>query len=375
MMKCCRIILLICLCICFQNQSGFACRYNIRETGFVDLRSDPYYLYSYFNKETPEEIISGFKQISHTTLIDCNIRVEMINIDLQKDHPAIKYLSLSQIQSLPVAILVSPNGQSLIIPLETDKESFEKSLISALNDIIFSPVREEIIRDVIERYGVILLIEGENAQENEKYRKIAVSAIENIKNQMETMVKHIKYPPVLISLGPESFSREKILLWSLGIEADVTQPYAAVFYGRARWIGPLMKADEISEPNLVNILSIIGENCECDLDISWVEGTLLPLKWDQKRQAQVARLLEFDPENPMVKIEVNRIMKMGSSYYPSIPVMFSDSTLKSDLVSDGYIIDEKKTYLKVTLYFILGFVSFIIIISLILLIRAKRKSS
>lgn len=374
-MRYCRIILLICLWICFQSQSGFACRYNVRETGFIDLGSDPYYLYSYFNKNTPEEIISGFKQISHTTFIDCNIQVEMINIDMQKDHPAMKYLSKWQIQSFPVAILVSPDGRSLIIPIKKDKEPFEKSLRSALNNIIFSPIREEIIEEVIKRYGVILLIEGENAQENEKYRKIALSAIENIKNQMETMVKHIEYPPVLISMRPESFSHEKVLLWSLGIEADVTKPYAAVFYGRDRWIGPLMKADEISEPNLINILSIIGENCECGLDISWVEGTLLPVKWDQKRQAQVARLLEFDPENPLVKLEVSRIMKMGSSSYPSIPVMFSDSTLKSDLVSDGYIIDEKKSYLKVTLYFILGFVTLIITIVLILLIKAKRKSS
>ena len=129
-----------------------------------------------------------------------------------------------------------------------------------------------------------------------------------------------------------------------------------------------MKVGEISETNLVNILSIIGVNCECNRDISWVGGTLLPVKWDQKRQAQVARLLEFDPENPLVKLEVNRILKMGSSSYPGAPVMFPDSTLKLDLVSDGYVTDEKKSYLKVTLYFILGFVSLIIIICLILII-------
>ena len=375
MMNYYRLILLICLWICFQSQSVFACRYNVRETGFIDLSSEPYYFYGYVNKDTPEEITSSFKQISYATFIDCNIQVEMINTDLQKDHPAMKYLSLWQIQSFPVAILVSPDGRSLVVPVKKDNEPFEKSLRSAINNIIFSPIREEIIKEVIETYGVILLIEGENAQENEKYRKVAFSALENIKKQMKTMLKYIEYPPVLISMKPESFSRERILLWSLGLEADVTKPYAAVFYGKARWIGPLMKAGEISETNLMNILSIIGVNCECGLDISWVGGTLLPVKWDQKRQAQVAKLLEFDPENPLVKLEVNRILKMGSSSYPGVPVMFPDSTLKSDLVSDGYVIDEKKSYLKVTLYFILGFVTLIIIIVLILLFKAKKRVS
>lgn len=375
MMNYYRLVLLICLWICFQSQSAFACRYNVRETGFIDLGSEPYYFYGYVNKDTPEEITSSFKQISHAIFIDCNIQVEMINTDLQKDHPAMKYLSLWQIQSFPVAILVSPDGRSLVVPVKKDNEPFKKSLRSAINNIIFSPIREEIIKEVIGTYGVILLIEGENAQENEKYRKVAFSAIENIKNQMKTMVKYIEYPPVLISMKPESFSRERILLWSLGLVADMTKPYAAVFYGKARWIGPLMKAEEISETNLMNILSIIGVNCECGLDISWVGGTLLPVKWDQKRQALVAKLLEFDPENPLVKLEVNRILKMGSSSYPGVPVMFPDSTLKSDLVSYGYVIDEKKSYLKITLYFILGFVTLIIIIVLILLFKAKNRAS
>jgi len=370
-----RLVFLVYLWICVQSQSAFACRYTIRETGFIDLGFEPYYFYGYVNKDTPDEITSSFKQISHTTFIDCNIRVEMINIDLQKDHPAMKYLSLWQIQSFPVAILVSSDGRSLAVPVKKDNEPFEKSLRSAINNIIFSPIREEIIKEVIKTYGVILLIEGENAQENEKYRKVAFSAIENIKNQMKTMVKYIEYSPVLISMKPESFSREKILLWSLGLEADVTKPYAAVFYGRARWIGPLMKAGEISETNLRHILSIIGVDCECGLDISWVGGTLLPVKWDQKRQAKVARFLKFDPENPLVKLEVNRILKMGSSSYPGVPVMFPDSILKSGLVSDGYVIDEKKSYLKVPLYFILGFVTLIITIVLILLFKAKKRIS
>lgn len=372
-----KLVLLICLWICFQIHPLFACRYNIRETGFVDLGTDPYHFYGYVRLNTPEEITLNFNQILISAFNDCNINAEMINVDKQNDHEALKYLSLWQIQSFPAAVLVSPEGHSLVIEINQDGESFEKSLKSAINKVIFSRVREAIINEVIKAYGVILLIEGENAQENENYRKAASSAIEIIKLRMKMMVKSIDYPPVLITLKPDSFSDEKILLWSLGLDESVAIPHAAVFYGKARWIGPLMKAGEIEETNLAKILSVVGLDCECGLDVSWVAGTLLPLKWDQNRQAQVAGLLEFDPENPLVRLEVNRILKMTSSSYPGVPVMFSDSAVVgSDQASDdGYVIDKEKSYLRIPLYFILGLITLIIITALIILLKVKKSSS
>lgn len=358
--------------ICFQGQEVFACRYNVRETGFVEQGSESYYFYGYINKDTPDEIISAFNEILFTSLINCNIQPEIINIDVKKDHPAVKYLSLWNIKSYPAAILVSPEGKSMVVSLKNENESFEKTLKFALDNIMFSPVREEIIKSVIENYGVILLIESENKLKNEKYRKISFAAIENIKFRMKTMVKEIEYPPVLISVKPESYSDEKILFWSLGLEGNITEPYAAVFYGRARWIGSLMRGDEISETNLTNILSIVGEDCECDLDISWVKGTMLPVNWNQERQSKVAKLLKFDPENPMVKIEVSRILRMGSSSYPDVPFTFPDSVSKSDLISEGYVIDEKECPLKFVIYFIVGFVTLIIVTAMILILKAKK---
>ena len=368
-----RLALLFCLWIWYQTQPVSACRYNIRETGFVDIGSDPYYFYCFVNNNTPEETILNLGLILYSAFTDCNIIAEIIDVDRQKGHEALKYLSLMQIRSFPAGILVSPDGRSLAIQIIKDKEVFEESLKSAINRIIFSPVREEIINEVIKTYGVILLIEGKNKQENDKYRKAALSALSIIKHQMKMMVKSIKYPPVLITLKPGSFPDEKVLLWSLGLDESVAEPHAAVFYGKARWIGPLIKSEEINETNLVKILSIIGLDCECGLDISWVQGTLLPLKWDQKRQAQVAGSLEFDPENPLVKLEVTRILKIASSSFPGVPVMFADSaTIRSNVDSEGYVIDKKKSWLRIHLYFTLSLTGVIIITGLILLLRARK---
>jgi hypothetical protein len=368
-----RILISVWFWICFLGQEVFACRYNVRETGFVEQSSESYYFYGYIDKDTPDEITSAFNEILFISLINCNIQPEIINIDVNKDHPALKYLSLWNIKSYPAAILVSPEGKSMVVSLKNENESFEKTLKSALKNIVSSPVREKIIKSVIENYGVILLIESGNKMENEKYRKISLAAIENIKFRMKTMVKKIEYPPVLISVKPESFSDEKILFWSLGLEGEITEPYAAVFYGRARWIGSLMRGEEISETNLTNILSIIGEDCECDLNISWVSGTMLPLNWNQERQSEVAKLLKFDPENPMVKIEVNRILRKGSSSYPNVPFTFPDSVSKSDLISEGYVVDEKEHPLKFVIYFIVGFIILIIVTAIILILKQKRK--
>jgi hypothetical protein len=370
-----KLIVLICLWICFQSHSVFACRYNVRETGFIYLGTEPYYFYGYVSKDTPEEIISDFKQILHALLIDCNIRIEIINTDLQKDHPAMKYLDLWHIESFPAAILVSPDEQSLVVPVKKNNEPFDKTLLSAIDNILFSPIREEIIRKAIETYGVILLIEGENAWENKKYEEAALYAINNIKKQMKMMPKYIAHPPVLIPVNSEAFSREKILLWSLGIDVeDIRKPYAAVFYGRARWIGPLMKAEEITQTNLFNILSIIGADCECGLDISWVQGTMLPAEWDQERQAKVAKSLEFDPENPVVKMEVSRILKKASSFYAGVPVVYQDSLRKSGSLSGSYIIDENKSHLHVLLYITGGLAVITIITVLLIFFKAKRKN-
>ena len=56
--------------------------------------------------------------------------------------------------------------------------------------------------------------------------------------------------------------------------------------------------------------------------MTWPQGTRLPVRWDEQLHAQVAKSLGFDPDNPLVKIEVSRIIgRRGSS-------TIADSTYK-----------------------------------------------
>ncbi|MCJ7675505.1 MAG: hypothetical protein MUO33_10190, partial [Sedimentisphaerales bacterium] len=92
-----RLMLIACICGCVHPFPVFACRYNVREVGFVDLGIERYRLYGYVDKNTPAEITSSFEQISYAALLESNIEAEIIDVNQQKDHPAIKYLDSLQL--------------------------------------------------------------------------------------------------------------------------------------------------------------------------------------------------------------------------------------------------------------------------------------
>ena len=322
MVKLQRLALFACLWSCFWAPAALGCKYNVRETGFVDLGVEPYYFYGYIKNDTPVNIFSDFTEVLSTALMDSNIRAEAINTDQEKQHPALKYLESLQIKFLPAGVLVSPDGQALAVPVAEPDRPFKDTLWAAAGYILSSPKREEILQHVIEAYCVVLLIEGTNIQKNAEAKAIACDAIKRIESQMGILPKPIARPPVMVVVDSKSLSQEKVLLWSLGLNAqDITAPHIAIIYGKARWIGPLLKGEELTEANLTNLLFIIGDDCECGLDHRWAQGTMLPVKWDQKLQAKAAANLGFDPENPMIKMEICSIVGrgIGGSSYPGVP--------------------------------------------------------
>ena len=51
-----------------------------------------------------------------------------------------------------------------------------------------------------------------------------------------------------------------------------------------------------------------SSDLECDLDRRWMHGNMLPVRWDKTIQNQIAQQLGFDPENPVVKMEISQIV-------------------------------------------------------------------
>jgi hypothetical protein len=158
---------------------------------------------------------------------------------------------------------------------------------------------------------MILVFEGKNAAENKRVYDTVTNAARKIARIMSQLPKRIEEPPYIIVIPQKLISREKILLWSLGIYgSQINEPHVAVTYGKGRRIGPVLKGKQISGNRLVNILSIIGLSCECGLDKKWIMGPLLPLRWGEDIQSDVVKFLGFDAESPMVKAEMSSIMSV-----------------------------------------------------------------
>ena len=315
-----RLCFFIFLTVVFRSVPVCGCAYNVRDVGYVDLGIQPYIFYGFVSDKTPEATISTFTNLSDAALLDTGVWAEVVNIDRQKDHPALKYLAPDltpeKRTSLPAAVLVSPDGRSLSIPVTQPGLPFRQTLLDALDNIVSSPLRRQLIKQLPKSFAVVVLIEGPKEQDNKTARQVATESIGVISEQMSFMPKPIFHPPTMMEVDSKSIADEKILLWSLGlnIDEDPNTITVAVLYGRAKRIGPLLRGEQVNEYNLTTILSIVGADCECGLDRSWILGMPTPIKWDEQAQNIVAKNLGFDPENPMIKMEVSRIIRIGSLY-------------------------------------------------------------
>jgi hypothetical protein len=67
----------------------------------------------------------------------------------------------------------------------------------------------------------------------------------------------------------------------------------------------------LSQSSVSAILNTIGLNCECGLDRKWMQGVMVPLKWDRDRKQAIVKQLGFNPESPEIRIEMSQILAKG----------------------------------------------------------------
>jgi hypothetical protein len=301
-------LLLACLSPC----AAIACKYTVRDVGFVDLGAPSYRLYLFVRDNTPKGLGAAFKQASYAVLLDSNVELDIVNVDRQKDHAAIRVLEDHGVTSYPAAILVSPQERTLELTVSMTGRTTKQAAWECLEGTVMSPIRTKIVRELVRAYCVVLLVEGTDAAKNAEAERAVTAAIKQVADVMDQMPKTTEKPPSLLRVPAKLVAQEELLLWALGLDVEgAGGPYAAVLYGRGRWIGPLFEDEAIGRYGLIDLLSLIGGSCECGLDRQAMLGRRLPLRWDQDAQTQSVRSLGFDPENPMVKLEVSQILSMG----------------------------------------------------------------
>lgn len=290
----------------------WACRFNVRDVGFVDFGQTPYQLFVAFDQSTTKEQRDALEQIGFAALLESNVQIEMVDLDQSTDHDVIQHLIELDIETRPAVILVSPKGEALHLPVPTGQTSFRDAVWQLMESIITNETRESILDDSIDHYGIVLVIEGEDGTLNQTAITAAQEAVEEVASRMDSLPKEIKQPPVVKRLTYQEAKSESVFLWALGInQDDLAQPHAAILYGRGRCIGEVLKGQSISKSTVGEILSVIGLSCECGLDREWMMGRQFPLRWDAERQEQVVKSLGFDAESPLVKTEISQIMAIG----------------------------------------------------------------
>ena len=288
----------------------FACRFNVRDVGFVDLGSEKYRLFIFVPDATPVAEVDSLKSIAYATYLDSNVKAQLLTASAAAKGEAANFLpaDLSKAQ----AVLVSADGKrSLPVSLTVDGNPLSVSAWDGLESVFDSPRRNTVVSKVYEHYGVILIAEGKNADENRRIRKMADRVVASITSKMDKLEKEIREPPVVEVISAKEFAGERAFMWSLGITEIAETPQVAVLYGRGRIIGPVLRDARLDERSLAAIVNTIGLNCECGLDRKWMQGTMIPQKWDEDVQKQFADQLGFDPESPAIRIEMSQILSKG----------------------------------------------------------------
>ena len=289
-----------------------ACRYNVRDVGFVSLETVSYRLYGYVGAGTSGETVSAWRTVGATSFLDSNIECELIDSEASPDHRGLRYQQESPTAEHPTLSLVSPDGQFL--PMELPKRTNGSAVAALMESVVRSPLRDRLQTEVVRAYAVVVLIEGADPQMQAKARAEVDEAVRDIASVMDRFPKPVRMPPQVIEIPRSALATEKVLLWSLGIgESMPEEPVAAVVYGRGRRLGPVLEGEAITRTQLSSMLGLLGQDCECDLDRSWMQGLLIPMSWGMEQQAEVLKEVGFDAENPMVKTEISRILARGPS--------------------------------------------------------------
>ncbi|MFT7159498.1 MAG: hypothetical protein ACI9GZ_000667 [Bacteroidia bacterium] len=288
---------------------SMACRFNVREIGFAQISPNPYILYYFYDQSSSASEVDDFLSKTKRIFEFSNVKIKAVS-KTDSDDPSLNYLSESSNRKFPVGVLLSPDGSS--VEMKVPKGNKEESQF--LRAIIASPFRSSIKSMLVNKYAVVLLIEGENQIFNQRAGKALNTDIAEIEKIMPRMPKQINEGPALVRLSREEAQRESSLLWSLGIDiSEQKEPLAAIIYGRGRIMGDVITYEEILENYTFKLLNLIGADCECGLDRKWMLGKLIPMTWDPHLRTELFGLLKFDVENPMILAEMSQIISIEAT--------------------------------------------------------------
>lgn len=266
--------------------TAFACRYTVREIGFVNLQGENWTLVQVSEEPSRDFILPEG---------DVNLELAFINPSDDPNHPAVVALNGREGH-----VILGPDGRTMVLE--------DATLDQALRRCLASDLRTTIATEALDTFAFVLVVPGPDADENARARAAAATAQQQLTALAPHLPKPVKNPLQVIELTPEQVAEEDILLWSIGAD-DTSRASLVVMYGRGRRAGPPIQED-YEGTELTTQLALIGESCECETDRAWLKEPIALMQTDAVSRDAPDRL-GFDPASPMVQAEIVRILARG----------------------------------------------------------------
>lgn len=265
------------------------CRYTVRDIGFVDLVGSEYRLgYSAPKGATPGSDAS--------VLLGVLARDGNVSFSAVADAVAPSGWWLARDGLDPIALPVSGS----------DGASAQEAWRSAVQ----SPLRDQILAESLTSFAALVRIRGTDPAEEARIDAVLAEASSGLGVLSNSLPRPVDRPLVTFELQQDRLQEERVCLWALGLGVAPGSALAVV-YGRGKLAGSVMVGEEITLEETLSQLALVGESCECDTSRDWFNEPRLPMRWTDRQRARAAAELGFDPESPMVKSEVVRILERG----------------------------------------------------------------
>jgi len=265
--------------------NGFACRFTIRDIGYSRLNVETYLVR--FSSDTLQNraLYRAFKKIAYDNSVSSNLNYKIFH----------------KTDQLPLLECSNSRGDIIL----EQKISSAKDVRDFYNTLLFSPLQRAMYRDFDNAFAYIAAF----YDENDKQIDIAVDkALMQFKKIAPDLDKEITENIIKIIIHTDKRAQEAALLRAMDIDPDEKKALVAVFYGRGRLADKVLVGEEITAANLLNRLVMLGTDCECGIDLSPLLQNAIPFNWDKKMSKDVAAMLGFDVDNPLILIEMGQIL-------------------------------------------------------------------
>ncbi len=283
------------------------CPYSIRDAGFIVRDPEPYRLFVFVKGRPAGErtaLATLLEQATRNQAGETNLETAVVDVNQKPAPEALKTLEklpAASRKQFPLNLLVSPRGKLLVLPAAAgaDAESRADSLVRTVAE---SPRRTEVLPHLVAHWCVLLFVEGQDAGENARVASVLEAATRGIVGFATEMGQKVRQaPPVIRVPWRELQTTERVLGWGLDLDAgDPRQPRTAVLFGAGRRIGAALASEQISQSALTELFHLLGRNCTCTSDPTWLLGPAMPLVWTRMLQQQTRDALGFDPDSPAV---------------------------------------------------------------------------